>query len=71
MFRNTFSRAGMWKFVRGTSDSVTITAQLAGDQPRELTLQFPAAEDTLEAALYAGAKWQINRIVKFRRVPQT
>ncbi len=65
---SSFTRAGTWKFLSGTAEATTISAQFEGEAPRELTFRFPD-EDTLEAAPYVSGRWQLNRVVRFKRVP--
>ena len=67
---NTVTRRGTWQFLGGDDKTTKLQIAFENDEPRDVSFQF-TGPDTFEAAPMATAKWQLNRVVKFKRVAAT
>jgi len=67
---NTVTRRGTWRFLSGDETTTKVEVKFENDEPREVSFTF-SDPDTFEAAPLANGKWQINRLVKFKRAVAT
>jgi len=65
---NTITRQGTWTFLSGDETTTKLLIEFDGDESHEVSFSF-SGPDTFEAAPMANTKYQLNRIVKFKRVP--
>lgn len=67
---NTVTRRGTWRFLRADEQSTTLEITFENDTPLEVDFSF-SSPDTFVSAPPASGKWQLNRVVKFKRVAET
>lgn len=67
---NSVIRRGSWRFLSGDETTTKITVQFENEEPRELSFTF-SDPDTLEVVPITSGKWQLTRMVKFKRVAAT
>ena len=67
---NTVTKKGSWQFISGDEKTTTIQIKFGDDEAREVSFAF-SDPDTFEAIPVATGKWQLDRVVKFKRVVAT